>query len=44
MLYIETTDARLEIVINGAQLEMGPSLTMDLTVYFPVPSRKPQIS
>lgn len=43
MLYIETIAARLVIAVNGVQLEMGPSQAMNLTLYFPILSRKPQI-
>lgn len=37
MLYTEIIGTRLEIAVRGAKLGMGPSLTMDLTLDFPVP-------
>lgn len=40
VLYTEITGTRLEIAVRGAKLEMGPSLTMDCALDFPVPPRE----
>lgn len=40
---METKGTRLETAIGEAQGRVGPSLILDLTEFFSVPPRKPQV-